>query len=108
MPPRKKAIVSSICPYVGKQNDPASVLNYPSPRNYCHHCQIPAAPLTRHQASRCLTAAYTRCPIYLDSPTRPFPRHYISHSTGFIDSSRVALMSVFWKLKKKLARRRYQ
>lgn len=64
-----------ICPYLGLKQDPNTVLEFPSERNYCHHAR-PVAPVNlRHQRLTCLTDRYVNCPVYQQSNPQTLPEN---------------------------------
>jgi len=66
-----------ICPYLGLSNDPGTVLEFPSERNYCHHAR-PIAPINlRHQRLTCLSGKYVDCPVYKRVHLQPLPEDLV-------------------------------
>ncbi len=53
-----------ICPFLGIYDDADTALAYPSPSNRCYRPPKPASVSNPHQGQYCLSAAYTRCPIF--------------------------------------------
>lgn len=68
----KKAPV--VCPYLGWCTDRDTFAAYPSEANCCHRGNSPAPVMLSHQASFCLSDAYSACPMYLQPEGGTFPK----------------------------------
>lgn len=64
------------------KHDPGTSFRYPTLGNYCGHAQPPAAPIQSHQEVYCFGDSSTDCPIYQQSPGRPFPVHLRAKGTS--------------------------
>lgn len=62
-----------ICPYLGRPDDAQIPLAYPSDGNLCQKAAPPAAVARPHQASFCLSAQHSACPVYLARTSAPLP-----------------------------------
>ena len=89
------------CPWLGYEDDPETVLSYPAPYNFCHHCR-PIAPVNLvQQGEVCLTPKYTDCPVYTKKDLEHLPRalrgrrvHEGREKTGILWISLVLLVIV--------------
>jgi hypothetical protein len=55
----------TMCPHIGLEDDPATLLGYPSVWNYCHRAKPIAVAGLDHQRMYCLSAAHATCPLFL-------------------------------------------
>jgi hypothetical protein len=55
---------NSICPYLGKKDDPYTPILYASMSNRCHRGQDAVRPALPHQGDICLCEDYLKCPIF--------------------------------------------
>lgn len=58
-------IQNDTCPFLGKRDDPATAIAYPSASNRCFKDESGMRPSHGHQEGFCLVADHTRCPIYI-------------------------------------------
>jgi hypothetical protein len=79
---------SSTCQYLGSKYDPATALAYPSTANHCFHSQVSVIPALEHQVAYCLVKDHTRCPVYTQSETNPFPKNIMYAGVEFIPGRR--------------------
>ena len=56
--------INEICPNLGKRDDPATPISYPSASNRCYKEDAALRPSQDHQQQYCLCSAHTTCPIY--------------------------------------------
>jgi LysM repeat protein len=63
----------TMCPHIGLEDDPATLLGYPSVWNYCHHAKPIAVAGLDHQRTYCLSAAHAACPLFLKPEGSPMP-----------------------------------
>ena len=56
--------INEICPHLGKRDDPATPISYPSVSNRCYKEDAALRPSQDHQQQFCLCDAHTTCPIY--------------------------------------------
>ena len=63
----------STCPFLGLEDDPTTILYFPSAGNYCHLVD-PIAPVNlSHQQSYCLSKAHVSCPVFTSGGRGPLP-----------------------------------
>jgi hypothetical protein len=55
------------CPYLGKEDDPATPILFPSPSNRCFRTEKGIQLETDYQSICCLTREYRQCPVFLDA-----------------------------------------
>lgn len=69
------------CPYIGLDNDPTTVMAYPTLRNCCHRVQ-PEEPVNlNYQLTHCFTFAHRHCPVLLGQTTEGLPPEIAVYST---------------------------
>jgi hypothetical protein len=69
----KNENVGAMCPHIGLEDDPATLLGYPSAWNYCHRAKPIAVAGLDHQRMYCLSAAHATCPLFLKPEGSPMP-----------------------------------
>ncbi len=57
--------LNETCPFLGKRDDPATAIAYPSASNRCFKDQAAMRPSLGHQEEWCLRGDHTRCPVYI-------------------------------------------
>lgn len=62
------------CQYLGLENDPGTIFNFPSLGNVCYHCKPPAVPLLEHQHKICLTNSFSDCPVFISQNEIRLPK----------------------------------
>lgn len=66
-------MTSSTCPFLGLEDDPTTILYFPSSGNYCHLVN-PIAPVNLiHQQSYCLSKEHVSCPVFASGRGGPIP-----------------------------------
>jgi hypothetical protein len=63
----------STCPFLGLEDDPTTILYFPSAGNYCHLVDPIALINLSHQQSYCLSKAHVSCPVYISRGRGPLP-----------------------------------
>jgi len=63
----------STCPFLGLEDDPTTILYFPSAGNYCHLVDPIALVSLSHQQSYCLSKAHVTCPVFTSGGRGPLP-----------------------------------
>lgn len=61
--PQPNHPVQTACPHIGLQQDPDSLVSYPTAANLCYRCRPQVTPSREHQSLYCLSSEYRACPI---------------------------------------------
>ncbi len=69
------------CPYIGLENDPGTVMSYPTLQNCCHRVEPAEAINLNYQLTHCFTFAHRHCPVLLETVSDGLPPEIAVYST---------------------------
>lgn len=64
---------TTVCPYLGLQDDPHTHFAWPQPGHFCYHAEPPHSVDIQHQQTHCLKRAHSKCAVYSDEWQGPLP-----------------------------------